>query len=220
MQRPVVTLPRRRLSYRFMAAEAFWIMTGDDRVSTIAPFNPNISAFSDNGETFFGAYGPKVVAQLPYILSKLRSDPDTRQAGLTIWRESPQPSKDIPCTVAIWFQVRRGFIETHVFMRSSDAWLGVPYDIFNFSMLTHLVCAELNQGIPNLRPGTLYLTAASSHLYEKNWDDAKACINDLVGYKPQPVTPDTLWLSPINCINWLKALRHIEPDNTLRWWNQ
>ena len=79
MRRPVLRVPDRSLSYKFMAAEAFWILSGDDRVETIAPYNSRIADFSDDGERFFGAYGPKIVAQLPYIIEKLQAELDGQQ---------------------------------------------------------------------------------------------------------------------------------------------
>lgn len=217
MRKPVLVVPSRKLNYKFMVAEAFWILSGDDRVETIAPYNSNIKQFSDNGETFFGAYGPKVVGQLQYVIDKLIADNDTRQAGLTIWRENPQDTKDVPCTVAIFFNIRNSKLNVHVFMRSSDAWLGVPYDVFNFSMLGHLVCAFLrhNAGL-DIEPGTLYLTAASSHLYEVNWDVARECLTaESLG---QNITPDALFESPQTLMDTLKALRDSRPGDGLRWW--
>lgn len=218
MRRPVLVVPSRKLNYKFMAAEAFWILSGDDRVETIAPYNSNIKQFSDDGETFFGAYGPKVVGQLQYIIDKLSADSGTRQAGLTIWRENPRDTKDVPCTVAIFFNIRNGSkLNVHVFMRSSDAWLGVPYDVFNFSMLGHLVCALLNSNAGlDIEPGTLYLTAASCHLYEVNWDVARECLNaESFG---QNITPDALFESPQTLMDVLKALRDSRPGDKLRWW--
>jgi len=219
MRKPVLRVPDRSLSYKFMAAEAFWILSGDDRVETIAPYNSRIKEFSDDGERFFGAYGPKIQAQLPYVVEKLMADVDSRQAGLTIWRECPPQTKDVPCTVAIFFAIRGGKLNVHVFMRSSDVWLGVPYDVFNFSMLGHLVCGLLNEHRLTdnlLSPGTLFLTAASSHLYESNWDDAKLCL----AAEPldQPETPKLLWNDPHFLLEELKALRDTRPGNPRRWW--
>lgn len=219
MRKPVLRVTDRSLSYRFMAAEAFWILSGDDRVETIAPYNSRISEFSDDGERFFGAYGPKIQAQLPYVVEKLLADVDSRQAGLTIWRECPPQTKDVPCTVAIFFAIRGGKLNVHVFMRSSDVWLGVPYDVFNFSMLGHLVCGLLNEHRLTdnlLSPGTLFLTAASSHLYESNWDDAKKCL----AAEPldQPETPKLLWNDPHFLLAELKALRDTRPGDPRRWW--
>lgn len=237
MRKPVLRVPDRSLSYRFMAAEAFWILSGDDRVETIAPYNSRIAEFSDDGERFFGAYGPKILAQLPYIIEKLLADKDSRQAGLTIWRECPPQTKDVPCTVAIFFNIRGGKLNAHVFMRSSDVWLGVPYDVFNFSMLAHLVCGLLNEHVepvpvvenhqltvehnvpkryPYISPGTLFLTAASSHLYETNWDDAKLCL----AAEPleQPETPKLLWTDPHHLMDELAALRDTLQGDDRRWW--
>lgn len=221
MRYPVLGVPQRGLSYRFMAAEAYWILTGDDLVATIAPYNSRITAFSDDGERFFGAYGPKIVAQLPYVIDKLRADPDSRQAGLTIWRESPPTTKDVPCTVAIFFSIRDGKVNVHVFMRSSDLWLGVPYDIFNFSMLGHLICCLLNEDramAAMVAPGKLYLTAASSHLYETNWVNATICLAN-----PLPVqcrTPDALWQSWEKLMLHLDVLRTSQPGDAMRWWEK
>lgn len=220
MRQPVLRVPARKLSYRFMAAEAYWILSGDDRVSTIAPYNSRITDFSDDGERFFGAYGPKIKAQLPYVLDKLLEDPDSRQAGLTIWRESPQSSKDIPCTVAIFFSIRGNKLNAHVFMRSSDVWLGIPYDVFNFSMLSHLVCAMFNEQTLSddvISPGTLYLTAASSHLYICNQAAAIDCLATDVLH--QPDTHENLYTDVLDLMFNLRRLREVGSE-ALRWWER
>jgi thymidylate synthase len=216
MRKPVLTVPDRGLNYRFMAAEAYWILSGDNRVATIAPYNSRIAEFSDDGETFFGAYGPKIVAQLDYVVDKLLEDQDTRQAGLTIWRENPPATKDVPCTVAVFFSIRDSRLNAHVFMRSSDVWLGVPYDVFNFSMLAHLVCARLNRSGLSISPGQLFLTAASSHLYAVNWGDAKLCVMGSI--LEQYETPRVLFEDPNEMMAWLRDLRETHPGDNLRWW--
>lgn len=218
MRRPVLTVPDRRLNYRFMAAEAYWILTGDDRVDGIAPWNPNIAQFSDDGRVFFGAYGPKVVGQLGYVVKKLIADRDTRQAGLTIWRENPPETKDVPCTVAMFFSVRESVLNVHVFMRSNDVWLGFPYDVFNFSMIGHYVCAMLNDGGTRVVPGALFLTAASSHLYEAHFDAAKSILASHTKRPMQPATPTKLFNDPAELMRTLKMLRDTKPGDRLRWW--
>lgn len=222
MRQPVLTVPSRKLSYRFMAAEAYWILSGDNKVATISPFNKNISQFSDDGETFYGAYGPKIRDQLPYVVGKLTEDRDTRQAGLTIWRENPKDTKDVPCTVAIFFSIRGNLLNASVYMRSSDIWLGLPYDAFNFSMLAHLICAHVNANYSQdfskmVQPGALYLTAASSHIYEKNWADARhvLALNDV---EIQHDTPTALYTDPVQLMSHLADLRYTSPGHPLRWW--
>lgn len=232
MAYPVVCVPERKLSYQFMAAEAFWILTGDDSVAGIASFNSNISEFSDDGVRFFGAYGPKVVDQIPFVVSKLLSDVSTRQAVISIWREKPPVTKDVPCTVAIAFNARGGWLNAHVFMRSNDVWLGMPYDVFNFSMIAHLVCAKYNEAQSNpraLKPGRLYLTAASSHMYEPNWAESKR-IYETTNSRQWPYgdgssdncwpVPSPMWMDSTHIIAVLKRLRTTKRGNELRWWER
>lgn len=238
MRRPVVTHASRSLNYQFMAAEAYWILSGGGLVSGIAPWNKHISQFSDDGVTFAGAYGPRIFEQLTYVLNKLIEDPNTRQAGLTIWKPNPGPSKDIPCTIAIWFQLRDGRIHAHVTMRSSDVWLGLPYDLFNFSMLAHLVCCRLNMikkqwAATPVIPGNLYLSMASSHLYEKNFDAAKKVVTDKFSQdlihkltegnaplKDQRLAPASLYLDENALYERLEQLRDTKPGDVLRWWEK
>lgn len=219
MRRPVLTCPERKFSYRYMAAEAYWILSGDNRVETIAPYNPNISNYSDDGMIFFGAYGPKIVDQIPYVVAKLQEDPMSRQAGLTIWREKPGTTKDVPCTVAMFFHIRDEKLHASVFMRSNDVWMGLPYDVFTFSMISHLICAHLNQevGAGLIVPGELHLTAASSHLYATNFAAALDCSTHGTNVA-QPFTPADLYISPTMTLEYLKDLRETKPGDPLRWW--
>jgi len=87
MKSPVLTVRERKLGYKFMAAEAAWILSGDNRVATIEPYSKVIAQFSDDGERFFGSYGPKVVDQISYVVDKLIEDESTRHGLINIWRE-------------------------------------------------------------------------------------------------------------------------------------
>ena len=176
MDHPIISIKERRLNYAFMLTEARWILEGDNQLAPLHAVNKQMQKFSDDGVTLSGAYGPRFVSQLDFVVNKLLEDPDTRQATLTLWTPNPRPSKDIPCTVAMDFKVRGGLLHAQVFMRSSDVWLGLPYDIFAFTCMAEQVRERLiSQGGGNyklLELGTLYLTAASSHLYEEHWEKA------------------------------------------------
>lgn len=230
MRCPVITFPERKLSTKFLGGEAYWILSGDNRVETIAPYNKNIINYSDDGQTFFGAYGPRILSQLDYVVKKLESDADTRQAVLTIWRDNPPETKDVPCTVAVTFMIRDNKLNCHVFMRSNDLWLGFPYDIFNFSMLSHLVCCKLNSNLDDnglddvISPGLLYHTAASRHIYEQHFEDA---INILDKYWGEQL-PDNLtgtratltelYLSETYLMHVLDSLRKDGKSSEFKWW--
>jgi thymidylate synthase len=183
MHKPIVTIKDRKLGYRFLFAEAYWILSGDNRVQTIAPYSKHIQKFSDDGHTFFGAYGPKIVEQIPYVISSLMRDKDTRQAVLTIWRENPPQSKDIPCTISVQWLIRNNNLHCIDNMRSSDIWLGWPYDVFNFSMISSYVLLMLKDHYPTLELGNISMNLGSAHLYEKNFNDAQLCITNLNDYK-------------------------------------
>jgi thymidylate synthase len=164
----VLTIPGRKLGYKFMCAEAAWILSGDNRLSTIEPYSRDIHKFSDNGVHFAGAYGPQFIDQVSYVVDCLLKDEDTRQAVMTIWRPNPRPSKDTPCTVYVQFIIRDGELHVFDYMRSSDAWLGFPYDIFNFSMAAYYVLIMLKMKGIHLKPGKITLIATSQHIYDRN----------------------------------------------------
>lgn len=218
----VLTVPERKLNYRFAAAEALWIIEGRNDI-----FHERMSPFSDDGKTLAGAYGPRLNAQLHYVVNKLLEDRDTRQASATIWTPNPAPSKDVPCTLAVDFKIRDDRLDMHVFMRSSDVWLGLPYDLFSFSCYAMMVAGLFNAwGSRHLVPvdlGHLYLTASSSHLYAINVDDARRVL--AVAQTDIPViaqpAPRELYRG-LGAVEWLReCLRLIaKGDRKARWWDQ
>ena len=166
-------LKDRKVNLSFMMAEAGWIIAGSNRLFDIEYFMKSYGNFSDDGVFMKGAYGPKIIDQLPYVTDTLVNDPDTRQAVLTIWRERPGPSKDIPCTVAMQFFIRDEKLHAVVTMRSQDIVLGFTYDVFTFSMVAKAVKNVLIDRKVYVELGTLYVNAGSLHLYERHFDDAK-----------------------------------------------
>lgn len=184
MQFPIVTNPVRKLGYKFQAAEAAWILSGNEDVASIKPFSRSIENFSDDGVTFFGAYGPKISAQLHYVRDCLIIDNDSRQAVINIWRENPPKTKDVPCTTTVQFLIRDGKLHCVDTMRSSDAWLGWPYDVFNFSMLSAALILMLRDYYPGLELGSLTLTAGSQHLYATDFPGVVRVITEPVKRQP------------------------------------
>jgi len=178
MRFPLMTVKKRRLSYQFAAAEALWIMNGDDRVESIKNYAPSICRYSDDGVRFFGAYGPRVADQLAGVIDKLEVDATTRQAVISMWRSNPPETKDVPCTLSVQWMERDGKLHCIDTMRSSDLWLGWSYDVFSFSMLSALILLELRDRGVCLGLGNLWLVAGSSHIYEHNWSRALQCLDN------------------------------------------
>lgn len=186
MDQAMVAMPDRRLNYKFQCAEALWILGGDNRLAPLTKHVKRMADFSDDGVTLAGAYGPRINPQLDYVVNALVKDRDTRQAVLTIWTPNPAPSKDIPCTVAMAFSIRENHLYQHVYMRSSDAWLGVPYDMFSFAAVGLKVACLYNAMTKVLQaegalepvwPGGLTITATSAHLYSENDSEAARLVS-------------------------------------------
>lgn len=194
MTHPVVTNTGRALNYKFMVAEALWMLQGSDKLADLTQFCKRMADFSDDGVILNGAYGPKYWHQLAFVVNKLKEDPDTRQAVMSFWRPNPEPSKDIPCTCTLQFLIRGDFIHLNVFMRSQDVWLGWPYDVFSFTMLCCYVALHMRQP---LSLGTLTITAGSQHLYDRDADKVTAALRSN-GRRYEPMclyglnTPDVL----------------------------
>lgn len=166
MNYPIVNVQGRKLNYTFMAAEAYWITSGSPLVAEIVPYCKHMKKYSDDGYIFNGAYGPMFLNQLEFVVNTLRNDNESRQAVMTIWSPNPAATKDHRCTIMLQWLIRNGKIETQVYMRSSDAWLGLPYDIFNFAMMTHKVRCWLD--LSQLEMGQMDIHMGSAHLYEKD----------------------------------------------------
>ena len=206
MKYPILSVIERRLGYRFMFREAWYILDGRNDVESIKDYSKAISSFSNNNYHFDGAYGPRVVDQLRYIVDSLSNDIDTRQAVLTIWRANPRASKDIPCTVSIQWLIRNNTIYCIDNMRSSDIWLGWPYDIFNFTMLTGYIMLLLREeGFKDLELGEIYLNAGSQHLYENNYESAIDVLNNKISKIYKAFNPYE-FDSPTDLKRYLKAM--------------
>lgn len=159
----IISSPVRDLNYRFMVAEWLWIQTGREDVNSISRYNSHIAQFSDDGEIFNGAYGPRLAKQWDYLLNLLKKDPDSRQGVAVIFSPCPGLTKDVPCTIALQVIIREGKLHSIMSMRSNDLWLGFPYDFFNFSQMSNAIAGELG-----VETGDLTIQAGSSHLYETN----------------------------------------------------
>lgn len=176
--------PKRALNYTFQVAEWLWILGGHNRLDLIQPYNSVMARFSDDGVHMTGAYGPKFADQLPYVLAKLNEDPMTRQAVMTFWRERPGQSKDVPCTISLQFLLRQRGLHLITTMRSNDAWLGLPYDIFTFTQLQRYVAMVLEVPV-----GSYIHQAGSLHLYEDKFQQAWDVIQEFGSTEWRPQSP-------------------------------
>ena len=133
---------------------------------------PQFANYVENNGFFHGAYGPRTRGQYDAMIDRLKADPDSRQAVVTIW--NPQwdlvdSKKDYPCTILHQFRIRDNKLNMSVYMRSNDVWLGAAYDFFQFTRVQIAMASVLG-----IEPGTYAHHVGSLHLYEDNYDMAEA----------------------------------------------
>jgi thymidylate synthase len=165
----LVHLPGRVVNPAFAAAEAVWILSGSD-APWIYEYNSKLRTYADDG-VLRGAYGPRLrdwagkVDQLARVVETLRLDPDSRRAVIQLYDPARDENcnRDVPCTLGFRFHLRDGHLVMSTTMRSQDVWLGLPYDLFTFTVLHEVMAGWL--GVPM---GEYHHHVDSLHLYAKN----------------------------------------------------
>jgi thymidylate synthase len=176
----------RDLNYRFMVAEFLWIALGRDDVEGIAKYNKEIGKFSDDGKVLYGSYGRRLILQWDRIHTVLKKDNHTRQAVGAIFNADMDPNtKDTPCTISLQWLLREGHLNCIATMRSSDIWLGLPYDFYVFSQLTNCLA-----GVLGVQTGWLQMQLGSLHLYETNAHKAMEAVAEWQSYTLESETTD------------------------------
>lgn len=178
MKFPIVTVASRKINYGFALGEAWWIVSGSNRLSDITQFMKKYKDYSDDGFFLNGAYGVKFVDQLRYVADTLETDRDSRQAVINIWRENPRQSKDIPCTISHQYFIRDDKLHLVATMRSQDMVWGLCYDSFTFTMMAKTVQTLLRARGVEVEMGNLYINQGSAHIYEPYWDSVQGWVDD------------------------------------------
>jgi len=154
------------------AVEACQLLSGTSFPELVIAIGPQFKNYVEDNGVFHGAYGPRTNGQFDVIINRLRQDPDTRQAVVTIWNPEYdlQPSKrDYPCTVLHQFRIRDNKLNMSVYMRSNDVWLGAAYDFFQFTRVQLAIASVLG-----IEPGTYNHHVGSLHIYEQHYEVAES----------------------------------------------
>lgn len=164
------------------AVEAMQLLAGVSTPQLLLQIAPQFSAYTnEDGVSFHGSYGARTVGQYEVIIDRLKADPDSRQAQVTIWNPELdlQPGKrDYPCTTLHQFRIRDNKLNMSVYMRSNDVWLGAAYDFFQFTRVQIALASVLG-----VEPGAYTHHVGSLHIYEQHYGIAESLI------KTPDVTP-------------------------------
>ena len=151
--------------------ELLWYLAGSDRLDFIKYYIRRYERSSDDGATIFGAYGPRLFNmrgrhdQISNVLRVLKTKRDSRQAVIQLFdaNDLEQPHADIPCTCTLQFMLRDSKLHLMVHMRSNDAFLGLPHDVFAFTVIQELVACLIKVEI-----GQYHHSVGSLHLYNRD----------------------------------------------------
>ena len=164
----VITNKERNWNEEYAAAEWQWYLSGDPKIKKLGELYGKIPPIwkrmaNEDGEVNSNyGYQWKRHEQFEKVIYMLRSNPETRQAAISIYdgKEIHKYSNDTPCTYAVQFTIVQGKLYMSVYMRSNDLWYGFCNDQYQFASLQELVAERLN-----LPVGTYYHHAHNLHLY-------------------------------------------------------
>ncbi|MDH7971468.1 thymidylate synthase [Sphingomonas sp. AR_OL41] len=152
-------------------AEFCWYMSGSADLDFIRFYIQDYPPENATG-SIEDAYGPRLLGtgefgrsinQVNQVIERLREKPDTRRAVISLLEPSDLTAlrTEAPCTVALQFIHRRNRLHLIAMMRSNDAYLGFPHDVFCFTMIQEFVARALG-----IKVGEYHHFATSLHLYE------------------------------------------------------
>lgn len=186
----------KKLYRRAIKAELLWFISGDT----------NVGWLQDNGVTIWdewadehGELGPVYghqwrswptacgeVDQLAQVIEQIKIDPDSRRLLVSAWNVGQLDQMALmPCHAFFQFYVADGRLSCQMYQRSADVFLGVPFNIASYALLTHLVAQ-----VCGLSVGDFIHTLGDAHLYLNHLDQAREQLTRT------PRALPTLWLNP------------------------
>ncbi|MBI0003610.1 thymidylate synthase [Bartonella sp. M0177] len=198
--------------------ETLWYFSGRNDLAFIKYYIPRYretSGLPENAVTVRGAYGPKLFGsggQVKKVITILKEKKSSRQAVIQIFDKSDltkiikelrsekkdigKKIVDVPCTCTIQFLCRNNRLNMVVSMRSNDAYIGLPHDIFAFTFLQEYVATCLA-----MKLGEYYHFVGSLHIYENKIKEAKKYID--LGVQRKTAMPPMPNGDPRKPMKWL-----------------
>lgn len=197
LRRGFPALTTKKLHLRSIIHELLWFIAGDTNIRYLKDNGVRIwdewaDANGDLGPVYgyqwrsWPAPNGDSVDQLRRVIDGIRHNPDSRRHIVTAW--NPAQVEDMalpPCHALFQFHVAEGRLACQLYQRSADIFLGLPFNIASYALLTHMVAQ-----VCGLQAGEFIHTLGDAHLYRNHLTQAKT---QLVR---EPFEPPTLWLNP------------------------
>jgi thymidylate synthase len=172
---PLVTT--KRVHFRSIAYELLWFLRGESNVSWLREHGVTIwdewaAPDGDLGPVYgvqwraWPTPGGEHVDQIAGVLETLRTNPHSRRMVVSAWNVGEIPQMALPpCHTLFQFYVADGRLSCQLYQRSADLFLGVPFNIASYALLTHMVAQQVG-----LEPGDFVWTGGDCHIYDNHFD--------------------------------------------------
>jgi thymidylate synthase len=174
---PLVTT--KKLHLRSIIHELLWFIRGETNIKYLHDNKVTIwDEWADEKGELGPVYGAQwrswpardgtAIDQLSDVIARIRKSPDSRRLIVTAWNPADVDRMALPpCHCLFQFYVADGKLSCQLYQRSADIFLGVPFNIASYALLTHMV-AE----VTGLKPGEFIHTLGDAHLYLNHLDQA------------------------------------------------
>jgi thymidylate synthase len=174
---PLVTTKRVHLPS--VVHELLWFLRGDTNIRYLNEHGVRIwdEWADENGELgpvygrqwrAWGACNGQKIDQLAAVVDTLRSNPDSRRALVSAWNVGElEQMRLLPCHALFQFHVAGGRLSCQLYQRSADVFLGVPFNIASYALLTHLIAQQCDLAV-----GDFVWTGGDCHLYLNHLEQA------------------------------------------------
>ncbi|MGH3096234.1 MAG: thymidylate synthase [Streptosporangiales bacterium] len=175
---PLVTT--KKVHVRSVVTELLWFLRGDTNTAYLRDHGVSIwDQWADDAGDLGPVYGYQWrswpapdgghIDQLAHVIEQIRSDPDSRRHVVSAWNVADLDRMALaPCHVLFQFYVAEGRLSCQLYQRSADLFLGVPFNIASYALLTHMVAQ-----VAGLEPGDFVHTFGDAHLYLNHLDQAR-----------------------------------------------
>ena len=195
-------LTTKKLHIRSIIHELLWFVSGDTNIRYLQDNGVSIwDEWADDNGDLGPVYGKQwrhwqtpdghEIDQLAKLISMIKSNPESRRLMLTAWNPADVPNMALPpCHCLFQFHVAKGRLSCQLYQRSADIFLGVPFNIASYALLTHMIAR-----ICGLKPGEFVHVLGDAHLYSNHFDQAREQLSRTPGALPQLVihgTPDSI----------------------------
>lgn len=197
LRRGFPLLTTKKVHFKSIVYELLWFLKGDTNVKYLHEHGVTIwDEWADENGDLGRIYGAqwrswqapdgRLIDQIANVIKEIRTNPNSRRLLVTAWNPGELDRMRLPpCHVLFQFYVLNGRLSCHVYQRSADLFLGVPFNIASYALLTHMI-----GHVTALKPYQLIFSFGDVHLYVNHVEQARLQLSR----KPRPLP--RIYLNP------------------------